>query len=154
MHLISIVSLAAILIGFLFKIKLAVHLGAAAIIVTNLGILVVGAAYLISVPFTDGPVRGVACLLLPPYTIHYWVKHWPKMRRPVINTAAAFLPICVAGLAYYFYKDGPAIEATAERRLPGIEQKVERKLESVDPWKDDLPQESKPRSKTKSKPHR
>ncbi|HVV99221.1 MAG TPA: hypothetical protein VHB77_02705, partial [Planctomycetaceae bacterium] len=135
LYLISVAAGVAMLIGFLFKYTLALHLGAAVIIIANIGMLVVGAAYLVTIPFTDGPVQGLACLLLPPYAIYYWIAHWHKMRKPVKNTLGAFLPIALVGLAYFFYEEGPALEQAVEKTLPAVGRTVEEKLERVDPFK-------------------
>ena len=142
LYLISAAALTAMLIGFLFKYKVAMHLGAVVIIVANLGILVVGISYLVALPFTDGLVRGTSCLLLPPYTLYYWISHWHKMRKPVRKTLGAFLPIALVGIAYFFYEEGPAMKSAAETKLPSIAGAVENELERVDPWTDDDRQQS------------
>ncbi len=141
--LVSTLALAAILLGFVFKYKMAMHLGTVVIIVTNIGLLAVGAAYLVTLPFKDGLFQGIACLLLPPYTIYYWVTRWQKVRLPLKKTLGAFLPILLAGMAYFFYEEGPAIEAEAESKLPAVERRIEGELERVDPWKNDKARKSK-----------
>ncbi len=136
LYLVSTLALAAILLGFIFKYKPAMHFGTLVIIVANLGLLVVGAAYLVMLPFKDGLMQGTACLLLPPYAVYYWVTHWQKMRRPVKNTLGAFLPILLAGIAYFFYQEGPAMEGAAKSKLPSA-QTIEGELNRLDPWNDD-----------------
>ncbi len=143
LYFVSAVALTAIFLGFLFKYKLAMHFGALVILVANLGLLVVGAAYLVTLPFKEGLIRGSACLLLPPYTVYYWVTRWQKMRLPVKKTLGAFVPILLAGTAYFFYEEGPAIEAAAESKLPAVGRSIESELERVDPLRDDGAEESK-----------
>jgi hypothetical protein len=127
-----------VLVGFLFKIKLVMHLGAVLMIGANIGILCSGGAYLVSLPFTDSLAQGLACLFIPPYAMFYWMKHWHKMRKAIKTTVGAFLPMLLVGMAYVFYQEEPVINTFVEKKLPAVEQKVEGELEQMDPWKDDL----------------
>ncbi|HEX7446440.1 MAG TPA: hypothetical protein VF306_02780 [Pirellulales bacterium] len=128
LYVISLASMVAILFGCLFKLKLALHAGAVIIVAANVGLLCVGLIYLVTLPFKDHLFKGIACLLIPFYGLYYWVRHWRRMRRPVMNTLTAFLPIALVGLAYFGYEAAPIIE----RELPGIEQRIDRQFERLE----------------------
>lgn len=134
LSIISAVALLSMLLGYLFKVTLMLHLGAVVIITANIGLLVVSTAYIVALPFRDGLMRGVTCLLIPPYFIYFMVRHRRRLRRPIRNTLQAFVPILLAGIAYFFYHEGPTMKAAVEKELPPIEQKIERELDRLDPW--------------------
>jgi hypothetical protein len=115
LYVLSLVCLGAAVLGFVARSRPLLHLGAAGVVLTNLGMLAAGLFYLVTLPFRDGPAVGLAALLLPPYTVHYWVTHWARMRKPVVNTLRSFAPIALIGLAYLFYEESPALERGAER---------------------------------------
>jgi hypothetical protein len=85
------------------------------VVVVNTGMLGTALGYLVTLPFRDGLAVGLAVLLLPPFTVYYWVKHWRTMRMPVLNTLRSFAPIVLVGLAYVFFEEAPVIEREAER---------------------------------------
>ena len=134
LYLASIAGLVLALYGYLFSSKLVLHLGAVVVIAANAGMLVVGLAYLVSLPFKESLGHGLANLLIPGYAVYYWATRWHRMRRPVRNTVAAFVPILLVGLAYLAYEEAPAVESAVERELPGIERELpelERKLDDA-----------------------
>ena len=128
LYVISLASMVAILFGCLFKLKLALHAGAVIIVAANVGLLCVGLVYLVTLPFKDHLLKGVACLLVPFYGIYYWVRHWRRMRRPVMNTLTAFLPMALVGLAYFGYEAAPVVQ----REWPGIEQRIDAEFERLE----------------------
>lgn len=133
LYYISLASLVLILYGFLFKAKMLMHLGAVLIVVSNISMLYVGASYLFTLPFKDSLRQGLACLV-PFYAIYYWIKHWHRLHRAVLNTLAAFIPMLLVALAYFFYQEAPAIEREVERLAPKVESEADevvRELEHV-----------------------
>ena len=113
-YLVSLAALVLALIGFIFKLKGALHTGVVVAIAANIEMLVVGTAYLVTLPFKESLHHGLANLF-PPYAFYYWYTRWPKMKTPVKKTVGAFLPIALAGLGYFLYEDGSKIEAVGER---------------------------------------
>ncbi len=104
------------------------HAGAVGVIACNVGMLVAGVFYLITIPFKHSLPHGVGTLLLPPYAVYYWVTHWPQMRKPVINTLRGFTPIALVGLAYLLYVEAPAIEEGAKT----VERIVDTKGKAIE----------------------
>jgi hypothetical protein len=99
-------------------------LGAALVIASNIGMLVVGVAYLVTLPFKESLKLGLANVFVPFFAVYYWYSRWPRMKRPVINTVSSFLPIALVGLAYLVYEEGPEVE----KELPVLEQKLEQEF--------------------------
>jgi hypothetical protein len=126
LYVVSVASLVVVLYGYIFGAKRVMHLAIIAVIASNITMLVVGFAYLVMIPFKDSMVTGLANLF-PPYAVYYWIKHWHKMRRPVLKTLGSFVPILLAGLAYFLYEDAPLLE----KKLPEIEKKLENKLDGL-----------------------
>lgn len=121
LYVISLASMVAILFGCLFKWKVALHAGAVIIVAANVGLLCVGLIYLITLPFKDHVFKGIACLLVPFYGLYYWFRHWRRMRRPVMNTITAFLPLVLVAVAYIGYEAVPEVE----QEWPAIEQRID-----------------------------
>lgn len=132
LYLISVASLVAVLLGFVFKAKTAMHVGAAVIVPVNGWMLCVALAYLVTLPFKENLGQGLACLFVPGYIFYYWIKHWKQMRRPVLNTLFAFVPMLLLALAYLFYVEEPVIKSTLDRELPRLEHQVDKELTEVD----------------------
>jgi hypothetical protein len=130
-YLVSLAALVVALLGFTFKSKAALHVGVVVAIAANIEMLVVGVAYLVTLPFKESLHHGLANLF-PPYAIYYWYSRWPKMKTPVKKTIGAFLPIALAGLWYVLYEDGDKIKATGERVIEKIEGKVEGAVGKVE----------------------
>ena len=107
-----------VLYGYLFSARPVLHLGATVVVLANGGMLAVGLAYLVSLPFKESLWHGLANLLIPFYAVYYWATRWPRLRRPVRNTVAAFLPILLVGLAYLAYEEAPVVEEEIRRELP------------------------------------
>ncbi len=128
LFVISVAFLALGTIGYAFEIKALLHVAAAGLVGANIGMLVVSLFYLVTLPFKDSLAKGLATLLLPPYAVYYWVTHWPRMRRPVINTARSFAPIVLVGLGYLFYLKAPVIEREAGK----VEQVFEKGGEAIE----------------------
>lgn len=146
LYVVSMLFLVVALCGFLFKWPLFLRLGAVGVILTNLGMLVVGLIYLVSLPFKEGPLYGLANLF-PPYAVYYWVTRWPRMRGPVMKTLSSFTPILLVALAYVFYKETPVVEQAVEERLPAVEKKLDETLPSLG-----LEPESSPAAETPTTP--
>lgn len=130
-YLVSLAALVMALIGFIAKSKPMLHVGVAVAIAANVEMLVVGVAYLVTLPFKESLHHGLANLI-PPYAIYYWYSRWPKMKTPVRKTIGAFLPIALAGLAYFAYEDGAKVEAAVAKEIQVLEGKVERGIKSVE----------------------
>lgn len=132
LYLVSVGSLVVVLLGYLYHSRTVLHLGAALVIASNISMLVVGIAYLVTLPFKESLWVGLANLLIPFYAIYFWVTRWPRMKRPVINTISSFLPIALVGLAYLVYEEGPAVERAVEKELPVLEEKVDKVLPELE----------------------
>jgi DNA-directed RNA polymerase subunit RPC12/RpoP len=132
LYVASVLFLTIALLGFLFKLKVMLHAGAVGVIFVNVSMLVVGFAYLVSLPFQEGPVYGLANLI-PFYAVYYWITRWPRMKKPVLKTLGAFLPVALVGLAYGFYEEAPVIEKTLEERVPALERTFEKELDTRAP---------------------
>lgn len=133
LYYVSLASLVLILYGFLFKAKTLMHIGAVLIVGSNISMLYVGASYLFTLPFKDSLRQGLACLV-PFYAVYYWATRWHRMRKAVLNTLAAFIPMLLVALAYFFYKEAPVIEQEVERLAPRVESEADdviRELERV-----------------------
>lgn len=128
----SLASLVVILYGFLFKVKMLLHLGAVVIVGSNISMFCVGVAYLVTLPFKDSLRHGLACTLVPFYAFYYWATRWHRMRLAVLNTLAAFIPMFLVALAYIFYKEAPAIENEVERLAPRIEAEADKVLRDIE----------------------
>src|SRR5262249_34917110 len=105
LYVLSLFFLVLVLIGYLFPLKVVLHLGTVGAIASNIGMLGAGIAYLVTLPFKESLHQGLANVLIPFYAIFYWTTRWPKMKAPVYQTVKAFTPILLAGLAYVAYKE-------------------------------------------------
>lgn len=132
LYVISLAFLVAVLLGYLFSWRAVLHLGAAGVIATNIGMLCAGVAYLVTLPFKESLRHGLANVLVPGYAIYYWTTRWPRMKTPVLKTAGSFVPILLVGLAYFLYKEAPEIEREAVRIEQAIEGKVPTLEKKVD----------------------
>ncbi|HEX7376003.1 MAG TPA: hypothetical protein VF278_02770 [Pirellulales bacterium] len=130
LYYISLASLVLMLYGFLFKAKPLMHIGSVLIVGSNIGMFYVGASYLLTLPFKDSLRQGLACQV-PFYTVYYWIKHWHRLRRAVLNTLAAFIPMLLVALAYFFYQEAPAIEHEVERLSPKIQSRADEALRQL-----------------------
>lgn len=125
LYVVSVASLILVLYGYIFQSKSMMHLGAVAVVVSNISMLCVGVAYLVSLPFKESLFQGLANLFIPFYAIYYWSTRWHKMRRPVYKTLGSFVPILLVGIAYAVYEEADVIKEQAS--------KIEEKLEHFDP---------------------
>jgi hypothetical protein len=125
LYVVSVVSLGLAAYGYFLQIKSALHWGIMGVVASNISMLVVGVAYLVSIPFKEGLLYGLGNLLCPPYAVYYWVTRWSKMKKAVLNTVGSFLPIVLVALAYFLYEEAPVIEKRFEAELPGLEKKFE-----------------------------
>ena len=124
LYLASLGLMVVALIGFLIKNKQVLHLAWVGVFAANILMLVDGILYLMVVPFRDSLARGLGTLLIPPYTVVYWVKHWDRMRKPVLSTIGSFTPIFLVGLAYVLYEESPVILDKVERTEQAVERAV------------------------------
>src|SRR5262245_28747797 len=103
------------------------HVGAVLVVAAKVGMRAGGEAYLASLAFKEGLACGLLNLLVPFYAVYYWVTRWHKMRRPVLKTLGAFVPIALVGLAYFLYTEGPTIEKEIEQAVPpSVKQEFEQ----------------------------
>jgi DNA-directed RNA polymerase subunit RPC12/RpoP len=131
LYYVSLASLVLILYGFLFKAKMLLHLGAVLIVGSNISMFCVGTSYLFTLPFKDSLRQGLACLV-PFYAVYYWISRWHRMRQAVLNTLAAFIPMLLVALAYFFYQEAPAIENEVERLGPRIESEADEVIRDLE----------------------
>jgi hypothetical protein len=128
LYVASVLCLAVAAYGFFLQNRRALHWGIVTVVATNVGMLVVGLAYLVTLPFKEGLHYGLLNLLVPGYAIYYWITRWPKMKVPVRNTAGSFLPIVLVLLAYFAYEEAPVVEREIEQleKSPAVEKTIER----------------------------
>jgi hypothetical protein len=138
LYVVSLFFLVLVLIGYLFQLKLLLHLGAVGVIAANISMLATGLAYLVTLPFKESLRHGLANLLIPFYAIYYWTTRWPRMRTPVYRTLGAFLPIALVGLAYLVYEEGPAVEQAIEKEVPALEKAIDDRVPALERKVDDL----------------
>jgi hypothetical protein len=124
--------LVLVLIGYLFQLKLLLHIGALGVIAANIGMLCAGVAYLVTLPFKESLRHGLANLLIPFYAIYYWTTRWPRMKTPVYRTLGSFLPILLVVIAYLVYEEAPAVEQTLEKEIPALEKAFENQVPGLD----------------------
>ncbi len=127
-YLVSLGFLVIALCGYLFQVKALLHLGAAGVIASNIGILVSGVSYLVTLPFKESFHHGLANLLIPFYAVYYWTTRWHRMRKPVYKTLGSFTPILLVAIAYLIYEEAPVVKAKVEQEIPAIEDAIERKV--------------------------
>lgn len=132
LYYISLASLVLMLYGFLFKVKSLLHIGSVVIVASNISMFWVGASYLISLPFKDSLLQGLACVLVPGYLLYYWANRWHQLRKAVWNTLAAFVPMLLVALAYFFYKEAPVIQAEIERQAPRVEAEADEIVNEIE----------------------
>jgi hypothetical protein len=132
LYLISLTALVVVLLGYLFQWKILLHLGAVVVVASNISMLVVGLAYLVSLPFKEGLRYGLANLLVPFYVVYYGWTRWSKMKPAVVNTVRSFTPILLVGVAYLVYEEGPVIERKIESEFTELEKAVETKLPDLE----------------------
>lgn len=131
LYYVSLASLVLILYGFLFKAKTLMHVGAVLIVGSNISMFCVGTSYLFTLPFKDSLRQGLACLV-PFYAVYYWITRWQRMRLAVLNTLAAFIPMLLVALAYFFYQEAPAIEKEVDRLAPKIESEADDVIREIE----------------------
>jgi hypothetical protein len=132
LYVVSLFFLVLVLIGYLFQVKLLLHIGALGVIATNIGMLCAGVAYLVTLPFKESLRHGLANLLIPFYAIYYWTSRWPRMKTPVYRTLGSFLPVLLVAIAYLVYEEAPAVEQTLEREVPTLEKVLENDSPALD----------------------
>ncbi|MDR3634632.1 MAG: hypothetical protein P4L84_12575 [Isosphaeraceae bacterium] len=132
LYLVSVGSLVIVLLGYLYHSRVVLHLGAVLVVASNISMLVVGIAYLVTLPFKESLWVGLANLFVPFYAFYYWSTRWHRMKRPVLNTLGSFLPIALVGLAYLAYEEAPVIEKTIETELPIFEKRVEQGIPGIE----------------------
>jgi hypothetical protein len=132
LYVVSLFFLVLVLIGYLFQVKLLLHLGALGVIAANIGMLCAGVAYLVTLPFKESFRHGLANLLIPFYAIYYWTTRWPRMKTPVYRTLGSFLPIVLVAIAYAVYEEAPAVERAIEKEVPALEKELEGQVPALD----------------------
>jgi hypothetical protein len=132
LYVVSLAFLVLVLIGYLFQVKILLHLGALGVIAANIGMLGTGVAYLVTLPFRESLLHGLANLLIPFYAIYYWRTRWPRMKTAVFRTLGAFVPILLVAVAYLAYEEAPAVETTIEKQLPALEKAIEKEVPALD----------------------
>jgi len=137
LYVVSLVFLVVVLLGYLFRWKVVLHLGIVGVVASNIGMFCVGVAYLVTLPFKESLAHGLANVLIPFYAIYYWTTRWPKMKTPVYKTFGSFVPILLVVLAYAAYEEAPVVERAIERELPVVENALERRVPVLEKQVDD-----------------
>jgi hypothetical protein len=132
LYVVSIFFLVMVLIGYLFQVKILLHLGALGVIAANIGMLGAGIAYLVTLPFKESLRHGLANLLIPFYAVYYWTTRWPQVKTAVIRTAGSFLPVLLVAIAYLAYKEAPAVEQALEKEIPALEKVLDERVPALD----------------------
>ncbi len=132
LYVVSIFFLVMVLIGYLFQVKILLHLGALGVIAANIGMLGAGIAYLVTLPFKESLWHGLANLLIPFYAIYYWTTRWPKVKTAVARTLGSFLPILLVAIAYIVYEEAPAVEQALEKQVPALEKVLDEQVPALD----------------------
>lgn len=128
LYVVSIGALVIVLLGYLYHSRTVLHLGAVLVVASNISMLVVSIAYLVTLPFKESLWIGLANVLVPFYAVYYWSTRWHRMKRPVINTFKSFVPILLVGVAYLIWEEAPVIE----KELPALEERIEGKLPKLE----------------------
>src|SRR5262249_44970318 len=110
LYVVSLAFLVVVLLGYLFHWKLVLHLGVVGVIASTPGMLCVGVAHPVTLPFKESLAHGLATLLVPFYAIYSWATRWPRMKTPVYKTLGSFVPIALVVPAYAPYEEAPAVE--------------------------------------------
>ena len=132
LYVVSIFFLVVVLIGYLFQLKILLHLGALGVIAANVGILGAGIAYLVTLPFKESLWLGLANLLIPFYAIYYWTTRWPQVKTAVVRTAGSFLPVVLVAIAYLVYEEAPAVEQALEKEIPAVGKVLDEQVPALD----------------------
>jgi len=132
LYVVSILFLVMVLIGYLFQVKILLHLGALGVIAANIGMLGAGIAYLVTLPFKESLWHGLANLLIPFYAIYYWTTRWPKVKTAVIRTVGSFLPVLLVAIAYLVYEEAPAVEEAVKKEIPALEKVLDERVPALD----------------------
>jgi hypothetical protein len=131
LYVVSIFFLVMVLIGYLFRVKLLLHLGALGVLAANIGILGVGVAYLVTLPFKESLKHGLANLFVPFYAVYYWTTRWPVVKTAVFRTLGSFLPIVLVAFACLVYREAPAVEQAIEDRVPALEKALDEQVPAL-----------------------
>jgi DNA-directed RNA polymerase subunit RPC12/RpoP len=132
LYVVSLAFLVMVLIGYLFQLKILLHLGALGVIAANIGMLATGVVYLVALPFRESLLQGLANLIIPFYAIYYWTTRWPRMKTAVFRTLGAFVPILLVAVAYLAYEEAPVVESTIEKEVPALEKAIETQVPALD----------------------
>ena len=126
--MVSLFFLVIVLLGYLFQVKILLHLGAVGVIAANIGMLAAGIAYLVTLPFKESLRHGLANLLIPFYAIYYWTTRWPKDEDAGLQDARrrSCRSLLVA-IAYVVYEEAPVVEEAVEERSRGSRRRSRRR---------------------------
>lgn len=100
-YLLSLPFLLLVMMGILIPSRQLAVIGAAGVILPNIGRFAVNASYLVILPFRDSPLQGVL-FFIPPFTFYYLYKHWKRMRRATLRFLSPAIPIACVVLAFVF----------------------------------------------------
>lgn len=100
-YLLTIPFLLLFIIGILLRREHLAYPAALAILLINIGRLVLDGAALVSVPFKDGPAKGLI-FLIPPFTFVYLAQNWRKMKKAFLRFLSPAVPILGVLLAFAF----------------------------------------------------
>ncbi len=100
-YLISLPFLLLVLMGILIPSRQLAVIGAAGVILPNIGRFAVNGFYLVVLPFRHGPLQGIL-FFIPPFTFYYLYKRWPRMKEATIQFLSPAIPIVCVVLAFTF----------------------------------------------------
>jgi hypothetical protein len=100
-YLISVPFLMLMIFGIVVQNRAFVHLGAVVVVLANYGRFWADLLAFFVRPYKDGPLHGLA-FLFPPYTVHFLVTRWSKMKPIVRRIATSCIPIALVVLVYAF----------------------------------------------------
>jgi hypothetical protein len=98
-YFVSVPFIMCLLLGLAVGNRSLMVLGAAAVIVLNIGRIVAGVANLVVIPFRESPIQGIF-FLIPPITFFYMYQNWRKVHRPVRRIVGPILTIAVVAVAF------------------------------------------------------
>ncbi|MDR3618618.1 MAG: hypothetical protein P4L85_04645 [Paludisphaera borealis] len=100
-YLISVPFIMLIFLGAMMHNRPMALLGAAVVVVLNIGRIVSGVANIVVIPFRESPLQGIL-FLIPPITFFYMANHWSKLRKPTQRVMGPLLTIGLVILAFTF----------------------------------------------------
>jgi hypothetical protein len=147
-YLISVPFIMIFLFGVITKSHGFTALGATAVVLLNASRLVSGMANLIAIPFRDGPIQGIL-FLIPPLSLIYLIRHWTKVKQPVLRVLGPVGTVGIVVLTFAFTpwlrgNDKPeSFSAELREGVNAVEETIREELE-IDPSRPSKPDPNRP----------